>query len=144
MGEHVTSVGSSAVPDAKKLDVLKKNRKECMNQQWQHEAARLGGHGLVQVLSELRDGQLELMANIDALNVKAAKSEAVITRLLSGFPADDVEGHRRYHESVIEWRELRNKLVREALTKMVGAGVLATTGWLVVALWQAFKVTVTK
>jgi len=115
-----------------------------MNQQWQQEAARLGGPALVQVLAELRDGQVELMANIDALNLKTAQSEAAITRLLSGFPADDVEGHRRYHESVIEWRELRNKLVREALTKMVGAGALAAIGWLVLAFWQAFKVTVTK
>ncbi|TQK10262.1 hypothetical protein [Herbaspirillum sp. SJZ107] len=115
-----------------------------MNPQWQQEAARLGGPALVQVLCELRDGQLELMANIDALNVKTSQSEAAITRLLSGFPADDVEGHRRYHESVIEWRELRNKLVREALTKMVGAGALAAIGWLVLAFWQAFKVTVTK
>jgi hypothetical protein len=115
-----------------------------MNQQWQQEAARLGGPALVQVLTELRDGQLELMATIDALNVKTVKSEAAITRLLSGFPADDVEGHRRYHESVIEWRELRNKLVREALTKMVGAGALVAIGWLGMAFWQAFKVTVTK
>ncbi|WP_323142704.1 hypothetical protein [Massilia phyllosphaerae] len=115
-----------------------------MNQQWQQEAARVGGPALVQVLNELRNGQLELMANIDILTVKTAKSEAATTRLLSGFPADDVEGHRRYHESVIEWRELRNKLVREALTKMVGAGALAAIGWLVLAFWQAFKVTVTK
>jgi hypothetical protein len=115
-----------------------------MNQQWQQEAARLGGPALVQVLTELRNGQLELMASIDQLNFKSVKSEAAITRLLSGFPADDVEGHRRYHESVIEWRELRNKLVREALTKMVGAGALAAIGWLGLAFWQAFKVTVTK
>nr|WP_314540160.1 hypothetical protein [uncultured Massilia sp.] len=115
-----------------------------MNQLWQQEAARLGGHALVQILTELRDGQLELMANGDAINAKVTQLDASTTRLLSAFPADDVDGHRRYHESVIEWRELRNKLVREALTKMVGAGVLAGLGWLSLAFWQAFKVTVTK
>jgi hypothetical protein len=115
-----------------------------MNQLWQQEAARLGIPGLAQLVSDLRDGQLEMMANMDSLSVKLAQQETVTARLLSGFPADDVDGHRRYHESVIEWRELRNKLVREALTKMVGAGVLAGTGWLVLAIWQAFKITVTK
>lgn len=115
-----------------------------MNQQWQQEAARLGGPALVQILSELRDGQLDLTASMDALGAKAAKSEAAITRLLSGFPADDVEGHRRYHESVIEWRELRNSMVREALKKVAGAGALAAIGWLFLAFWQAFKMTVTK
>jgi hypothetical protein len=114
------------------------------NQLWQQEAARLGIPGLAQLVSDLRDGQLELMANMDALNSKSAKQEAAIARLLAGFPADDVDGHRRYHESVIEWRELRNKLVREALQKVVGAGALAAAGWVLLAVWQAFRVTVTK
>jgi len=115
-----------------------------MNQLWQQEAARLGIPGLGQLVSDLRDGQLELMANIDALNAKSAKQEAAIVRLLGGFPADDVDGHRRYHESVIEWRELRNKMVREALLKVAQAGTLAAFGWLALAIWQSFKVTVTK
>ena len=115
-----------------------------MPQLWMQEAARAGGPGLVQVLAELRDGQLEIMANFDNLNAKVAQLEASTTRLLSGFPADDVDGHRRYHESVIEWRELRNKLVRETLMKLAQAGTVATFGWLALAIWQSFKVTVTK
>ena len=111
---------------------------------WQQDAARLGGPSLVQLLSEVRDNQLDLMANFEALNVKVAHLEATNKRLLSGFPADDVDGHRRYHESVIEWRELRNKMVREALMKVAQAGMLAAFGWLGVALWQAFVTTVNK
>jgi hypothetical protein len=117
---------------------------EYMNLRWQHEAAQLGGPALVQVLKELRDGQLELMANMDVIGAKSTKLEAATSRLLSGFPADDVEGHRRYHESVIEWRELRNKLVRETLTKMIGAGVVAGLGWLALAIWQAIQASVTR
>jgi len=115
-----------------------------MNSPWQQELARLGLPGLAQLVGEMRDDQADVMAHIDALNAKTAQLEASNARLLAAFPAADVEGHRRYHESVIEWRELRNKLVREALTKMVGAGALAAIGWLVLAFWQAFKVTVTK
>jgi len=115
-----------------------------MNTLWQQELARLGLPGLAQLVSEIRDAQVELMATMDAHTLKMGQHEAATARLLSGFPADDVDGHRRYHESVIEWRELRNKLVREALTKMVGAGALAAAGWLALAVWQAFRVTVTK
>ncbi|QJE03036.1 hypothetical protein HH212_26120 [Massilia forsythiae] len=115
-----------------------------MNPQWKEEAARLGGPALVQVLAELRDGQLELMARADILDGKVTKLDASTNRLLSGFPANDVEGHRRYHESVIEWRELRNKLVREALTKAAGATVMAGLGWVLMALWQAVVTTVNK
>ncbi|WP_036170338.1 hypothetical protein [Massilia sp. 9096] len=115
-----------------------------MNSPWQQELARLGLPGLAQLVGQMRDEQAELMANMDAHNVKMGEHEAAIARLISGFPANDIDGHRRYHESVIEWRELRNKLVREALTKMVGAGALAAAGWLVLAIWQAAKVTVTR
>lgn len=104
----------------------------------------MGGQPLVQLLSEVRDNQLDMMANFDTMSKKLAVVQASNERLLSGFPADDVEGHRRYHESVIEWRELRNKLVREALVKIAGAGALAAAGWLVLAIWQSFKITVAR
>jgi hypothetical protein len=115
-----------------------------MNALWQQELARLGLPGLSMLVSEMRDEQAEAMASTDAVNLKVSQLEATTARLQLAFPVGDIEGHRRYHESVIEWRELRNKLVREALTKMVGAGVLAGLGWLGLAIWQALKVSVTK
>lgn len=96
----------------------------------------------MRLLGEVRDNQLDLMATVEALSAKVSRQEASTARLLSGFPADDVEGHRRYHESVIEWRELRNKLVREALIKIASAGALGAVGWLLLAIWQSFKITV--
>lgn len=104
----------------------------------------MGGQPLVQLLGEVRDNQLDLMANFEALNAKVSHLEATNKRLLSGFPADDVEGHRRYHESVIEWRELRNKMVREALVNVAKAGTLAGLGWLALAIWKAFQISVTR
>lgn len=108
-----------------------------MNQLWQQEAERMGGQLLVDLLTEMRDNQRDLINKVTAL-------EQTTARLMSGFPADDVEGHRRYHESVIEWRELRNKMVREALLKVAGAGGLAAAGWLCVAIWNALKISVTR
>lgn len=108
------------------------------------ELARAGFPGLAQIVSDLRDGQLDLQASMDEMKTENAQLKAAIARLLSGFPADDVDGHRRYHQSVIEGRELRNKLVRTALEKAVGSGVLLGLGWLLLAVWQYFKFEVNK
>lgn len=75
-----------------------------------------------------------------ALADNTAKTE----KILLAFPGGDCEGHRRYHENVIEWQELRNKLIREALIKVSQAGALVGAGWIALALWQAFKLTVVK
>lgn len=115
-----------------------------MNHLWQQEAERMGGQKLVALLTEMRDSQLDMRADLEQMTQKMGGLQAASERLLSGFPADDVDGHRRYHESVIEWRELRNKLVREALAKMLGAGMLAGCGWLLVAVWDALKISVTR
>lgn len=106
-----------------------------MPEHWEQEARRFGGPILTEVLMEMRDNQRDLFA-------KLAEIQDSNDKLMSGFPAMDVDGHRRYHESVIEWRELRNKLVREALQKMIGTGALAAAGWLLLAIWQSFKLTV--
>lgn len=70
------------------------------------------------------------------------ENTAKTDQLLKAFPGGDTDGHRRYHEAVIEWRELRNKMVRESLIKVFQSGALIGTGWLALALWQAFKTTV--
>lgn len=69
-------------------------------------------------------------------------TEAAVNKLVQGFPAGDVDGHRRYHEAVIEWRELRNKLVREALVKMAGAGAVTAAGFTLLAIWKAVITTI--
>lgn len=112
------------------------------NELWQIEAAKMGGPVFAQVMKEMRDAQIATMVAVEALKVRDEQAEAVIKNLLSGFPAGDFDGHRRYHEAVIEWRELRNKLVREALIKITQASALAAFCWLALAIWQAFKITV--
>lgn len=87
------------------------------------------------MLTEIRD---ELAATRAELAANTRKTE----QLINAFPAGDTDGHRRYHETVIEWRELRNKLVREALIKVAQAGSLAAFGWVALAIWQSFKLTV--
>lgn len=96
------------------------------------------------LLVEIRDGQSRLEQNQRSIMTRQETIEAEQKRIRAGFPADDVDGHRRYHQAVIEWRELRNNMVRQMLEKMIGAGILGACGWLLLAIWQSFKITVTK
>lgn len=104
----------------------------------------MGGQPLVQFLNEIRNNQIDMMACFEQISKQVSDQQAMVERVLSGFPHADVEGHRRYHESVIEWRELRNKVVREAMMKVAQAGSLAACGWLALAIWKALKLSVTQ
>jgi hypothetical protein len=63
---------------------------------------------------------------------------------LNGFPAKDAEAHRRYHEAVIEARELRNNIMRASLEKLLTAGVFGVIGILATLAWKVFKIQVTQ
>lgn len=113
-----------------------------MSELWQQEAARIGGPMFAEVLIEMRDTQRQMVIDMASLKARDQADESAAARLLSAFPAADVDGHRRYHQAVIEWRELRNKMVKEALIKAAAATTLGALGWIAVAIWQSFKLTV--
>ncbi len=99
-----------------------------MSELWQEEAKRLGGEALMGFLIDMRDQQQKTVEEMAKFN--------------RAFPHGDADAHRRYHESVIEWRELRNRMVRTALEKMAGAGAMAAVAWLVYAIWTTLKMEV--
>lgn len=70
--------------------------------------------------------------------------EEKVDRILGGFPGEDPDAHRRYHESIIEWRELRNRMVRETLIHVTKVGAWAGLGWLLYAIWTVIKMEVKK
>lgn len=94
---------------------------------------------LVMILKEIRDDQKVAAERIDTVEQDVSETLAKLNALIMAFPGGDMDGHRRYHESVIEWRELRNKMIRAALEKVAGAGALAGCVWIAYALWQALK-----
>lgn len=112
--------------------------------QWQLEAERMGGQPLVALLTQMRDNQLDLIADFEQLSQKVVRLQTANERLLSGFPADDVDGHRRYHQSVIERRELINKMLREILVNVAKASTLGALGWLALAVWKYFQFSVSR
>lgn len=81
---------------------------------------------------------------LTAIRDELAENTRKTDQLLRAFPAGDTDGHRRYHESVIEWRELRNRMVKEGLIKVAQAGMLGGAGILLALIWRAFKISVTQ
>lgn len=108
-----------------------------MSELWQEEAKRIGGPIFAEVLVEIRDG-------LAATRAELAENTRKTEQVLRAFPAGDTDGHRRYHESVIEWRDVRNKMVKEGLIKVAQAGMLGGAGILLALFWRAFKISVTQ
>jgi hypothetical protein len=108
-----------------------------MDKLWQQTLLNIGGQPLLDILTEMHGMQVQHGKAIDDIQRNVAI-------LATGFPDGDIEGHRRYHESVIKWHELRNQVLRAALEKVVQAGALAGFGYLAVLLWEWFKLEVKK
>lgn len=84
----------------------------------------------------------QILDKLNTIEKALADNTRLTAQLLTAFPAGDTDGHRRYHESVIEWRELRNKVVRECLVKAAQATTLGALGWVALAVWKSFLITV--
>ena len=81
---------------------------------------------------------------LDAIKADKEEIEKRLDHLTSevkalryGFPEGDPASHRRYHESVIQWQETRNRLVRGALEQAAKVGFLGAIGWVFYALFIA-------
>lgn len=96
------------------------------------------------ILAALRERDDQSRRQIDSIIEAQRKLQNDVTSISRGFPDGDPESHRRYHESVIEWRELRNNLVREALSNAAKVGFFAGAAWVIYAIWVAFKMEVVK
>lgn len=73
---------------------------------------------IVHLMSEVRRGQTSLADQLKELTSK-------VDTIMTGFPAGDIEGHRRYHETMIELvaerRRLRLVIQEKTLTALVWA-----------------------
>ena len=94
------------------------------------------------ILAALRDQDDKSKQQINSILASQRKLQDEVTSISRGFPDGDPDSHRRYHESVIEWRELRNKMVREALIKAAAVGGIGGIGWIAYAVWTALKMEV--
>lgn len=89
---------------------------------WQQQAEKIGGQHLVGVITDMRD-------TLDKMEKRHSNNEYDIEQLKKAFPECDFEGHRRYHETVIESlaerRRLRVAIQEKTISGLIWAGVLA-------------------
>ena len=95
---------------------------------WQQEAIRLGGERLVQIITDIRNGQNEIIEQLEDMNKRHVKAEEALAQLNKAFPAGDIEGHKRYHETMIimleERRRLRQAVQEKTISGLVWAGIV--------------------
>lgn len=61
-----------------------------------------------------------------------------VRRLRAGFPEGDAEGHRRYHEEVMDQMADRRKLRQELISHLVKTSTWAALAGVAWALWEHF------
>jgi hypothetical protein len=106
-----------------------------------------GWRAVVSAVDSLRDeiGQRHI-ENTSTLEELDAKVNVVIDRvddLHKAFPGGDWEGHRRYHETLIEKAEARTKFYEDLRAELAKKGMWALIVLFGLALWQYVKSKVT-
>jgi len=96
------------------------------------------------IIAALRETKDDTNRQIGLILEAQRKLQADVSSISKGFPDGDPESHRRYHETVMEWRELRNTMVRDALAKVGAAGFFGGVGLLAYAIWAALKMEIMK
>lgn len=96
------------------------------------------------IINAVRESREDANKQISAMRDAQRSLKDDVQNLARGFPDGDPDAHRRYHESVIEWRETRNMMVKAALMHAAKVGGIAGTGWVLYALWTALKMEITR
>ncbi len=99
---------------------------------WQEQARKLGGDDLVQVIVDLREGQLQVLKRLEHL-------ENSVAQLNRAFPNGDTEGHRRYHDLKIQELEEKRRLRIAIREKTIAGLVWAVIVGIGTAMWHYTK-----
>ncbi|WP_321902114.1 hypothetical protein [Paraburkholderia tropica] len=102
-----------------------------------------GQKQIVEALDGLREDLAQRHSeNVTSLGVTEKKLDEVIRRvddLHKAFPGGDPDGHRRYHESLIERAEARTKFYNDLRSELAKKGLWALLVLIGLALWQYLK-----
>jgi len=102
---------------------------------WQEELAKAGGSDLVKVLEEI-------LGRLDVFDKKQDKMEMTLEGLRKAFPDGDMEGHRRYHQEMIEVLQERKKFYREITKKTIIGLLWFLLVWLAMATYHELQTTI--
>jgi hypothetical protein len=102
-----------------------------------------GQKQIVEALDGLRDDLAQRHSeNVTAQSITDKKVDEAIRRiddLHKAFPGGDWDGHRRYHETLIERAEARTKFYNDLRAELAKKGLWALLALIGIAVWQYFK-----
>ena len=101
---------------------------------WQQEAKKLGGESLVEVIQEIRDGQVAMLNRLDDMDKRHTASEEAIASVKKAFPNEDIDGHRRYHDLMVERNDTLKRLTYAIKEKTVLGLIFAVAAFLGMAV----------
>lgn len=84
---------------------------------WQKEVEKIGGKALVEAINELHVTQREILKQLGDMHKRQTTSEIRTDGLYKAFPAGDIDGHARYHDSLIKANEERRQLYKAIIEK---------------------------
>lgn len=80
--------------------------------------------------------ELSIDRKLDSIRTDVKSIREMVNRYASGFPGDDPDGHRKYHESLIERNKAYTDLGRKMLFELAKWGLFGFIGWLLIAGWH--------
>lgn len=93
------------------------------------EESKIGNPAMVQVLKQIDDHAVET-------NNRLSSIENKIVMVCSAFPENDFEGHRRYHQELIDVLKERRAFYRSFREKTAFGIVWAVVVWVGLAVWH--------
>lgn len=84
-------------------------------------------------------GMKELILSVNLLRQEVADNTRKTEQILKGFADSDPEGHRRYHEEVMQAMADRRKLRQEILTHLLKTSAWAALAGICFVLWKYLK-----
>lgn len=105
---------------------------------WKQEALDIGGQNLVEKLIEMATNVKRLVQNEEEHQNRMANLETQVERFHKAFPADDMEGHCRYHELIIASTEEKRKLRVAIQEKTISGLIWAAIVGVALMMWTGF------
>ena len=93
---------------------------------------------LVKIVTEIQQGQIQIHIGQNDILKRLDDIEAEQAIFRSAFPADDVEGHRRYHQDVIDAKVDNRKFKRTIIERTVSALIWCLIIWIGTMVWHEF------
>lgn len=93
------------------------------------DESQIGNSAIVHVLKQLDEHAL-------GTNNRLSSIETKMEVIVSAFPANDFEGHRRYHQALIDVLEAKRAFYRSVKEKTLTGLIWAAIVWIGLAAWH--------